>query len=234
MKLSKSQIEKLKQLISHKGYTAIDVQYEILDHVACKIEELMEQDPKLSLESAFAKVHASFGIFGFSGLEESYEKAIQQKATKFTFQSLTELWTSWRILIPIVMTILFLNLAFLNQYFLGHSYLGSYLVSFGVLYLTIMLTIGKNWKQLKVYRNYAGIKQSYFFLIPMFLGLSLIFQFSWRFKPVPFWNISNLSFGEWTLIIVVFSTFSLLLGIRKSIANSVERTQKLQKLYESA
>ncbi|WP_157966161.1 hypothetical protein [Cognataquiflexum aquatile] len=34
MKLSKPQIEQLKTLISKKGYSEIDVKYEILDHVA--------------------------------------------------------------------------------------------------------------------------------------------------------------------------------------------------------
>lgn len=34
MKLTKTQIEQLKTLISKKGYPEIDVQYEILDHVA--------------------------------------------------------------------------------------------------------------------------------------------------------------------------------------------------------
>lgn len=79
MKLDKDQIDQLKKLISHKGYPSVDVQYEILDHVACKIEVLMAGDPKISLETAFAKVHASFGIFGFSELEDSYVKLIEKR-----------------------------------------------------------------------------------------------------------------------------------------------------------
>ncbi|MDX5478753.1 MAG: hypothetical protein LPJ98_09880 [Cyclobacteriaceae bacterium] len=43
MKLNNEQIEQLKKLISYKGYPEIDVQYEILDHVACKVEDLMSK-----------------------------------------------------------------------------------------------------------------------------------------------------------------------------------------------
>ena len=82
MKLTKVQIEQLKKMISKKGYVHIDVQYEILDHVACKIEELLEEGPTLSLEDAFRKVHSSFGIFGFSTLEESYTKSIHARVKK--------------------------------------------------------------------------------------------------------------------------------------------------------
>lgn len=77
MKLTKEQIEQLKPMISKKGYPEIDLLYEILDHVACKVWELMGENPKLSLPDAFQKVHASFGIFGFSGFEESYKSMIQ-------------------------------------------------------------------------------------------------------------------------------------------------------------
>ena len=88
-------------MISRKGYPFIDVQYEILDHVACKIEELMAQDSKLSLEAAFAKVHASFGIFGFSSLEESYLNLIQKKFTRYYWEEIKATFSSTKIIIPI-------------------------------------------------------------------------------------------------------------------------------------
>lgn len=44
MKLSPDQITTLKKLISFKGYEEIDVQYEILDHVACRVEVMMNEN----------------------------------------------------------------------------------------------------------------------------------------------------------------------------------------------
>ena len=54
------------------------MQYEILDHVACKVEELLDKNPSLSLDDAFRIVHSEFGIFGFSTLAESYIKTIEK------------------------------------------------------------------------------------------------------------------------------------------------------------
>lgn len=79
MNLSPDQIATLKKLISAKGYEEIDVQYEILDHVACRIEVLMTDNPKLTLEDAFRKTHSEFGIFGFADLADSYRESIRKK-----------------------------------------------------------------------------------------------------------------------------------------------------------
>jgi len=101
MRLNKEQIEQLKKLISYKGYPQIDVQYEILDHVACKVEKMMDDNPNLSLPNAFQKVHASFGIFGFSGLEESYKGMIQKRLWGYYWKELMQLFTSYRVIFPI-------------------------------------------------------------------------------------------------------------------------------------
>ncbi|WP_339757641.1 hypothetical protein [Algoriphagus aquimarinus] len=83
MKLSPSQIDTLKKLISYKGYPEIDLQYEILDHVACKVEVLLEEKHAMALDDAFRKVHGEFGIFGFSDLAESYTKSIEKRYQRF-------------------------------------------------------------------------------------------------------------------------------------------------------
>ena len=234
MKLTKDQIDQLKQLISHKGYTAIDVQYEILDHVACKIEQLMEQDPKLSLEAAFTKVHASFGIFGFSGLEESYEKSIQQKATKFTLEALVTIWTSWRIILPFGLTALFLGLAFINQLFLGNTYTGSYLFAVGIFLILLQLITVRSWRRLRNYHQYAAVKQSSPFAVLLYIGLYIAYILLWHSNEIQWWNIASMGKDHWISISIVFITFSLLLSIRKSIDHSIERAHMLQRLYETA
>lgn len=115
MKLTKAEIEQLKKLISYKGYPEIDVQYEILDHVACKVEELMESNPKLTLPDAFQKVHASFGIFGFSTLEESYKKMIEKRLWGYYWEALKDLFLSYRVFFPIGLAYLFFQSSILLQ-----------------------------------------------------------------------------------------------------------------------
>lgn len=106
MKLSPSQIATLKKLISCKGYPEIDLQYEILDHVACKVEVLLEEKPTLTLDDAFRKVHSDFGIFGFSDLAESYTKSIERRYRRYFWEEFKTLFTSNRIIYPAAMAII--------------------------------------------------------------------------------------------------------------------------------
>jgi hypothetical protein len=101
MQLNKEQITLLKEMISKKGYPETDVQYEILDHVACKVEVLMDENPKLSLTDAFQKVHASFGIFGFSELEESFKRMIEKRIRGNYIKELKHIFFSFRIIYPL-------------------------------------------------------------------------------------------------------------------------------------
>lgn len=71
MKLSKQQLSDIRSFINKRGITYIDVQMEILDHVASAVEDRMEEDSNLSFNEALKQTHASFGIFGFGGVEDS-------------------------------------------------------------------------------------------------------------------------------------------------------------------
>lgn len=115
MKLNKDQIEQLKKLISKKGYPEIDVQYEILDHVACKVEVMLDENPNLKVEEAFQKVHASFGIFGFSDLEESYKKLIEKRLTGYFWGELKSSVFSLNILLPILLTFCYFQSAYVLE-----------------------------------------------------------------------------------------------------------------------
>lgn len=101
MKLSPDQITTLKKLISYKGFPEIDLQYEILDHVACKVEELLDKHPSLSLDDAFRKVHSEFGVFGFLDLAESYKSAIRRRYRGYFLKEFISLFTSYKIIFPL-------------------------------------------------------------------------------------------------------------------------------------
>ncbi|WP_194774398.1 hypothetical protein [Pararhodonellum marinum] len=155
MKLSKDQIEQLKNFISYKGYREIDVQYEILDHVACKVEDLIEENPKLSLPEAFQKVHASFGIFGFSELEESYKKMIQKRLWGYYWQELKQLFTSYKIIFPIGLLYLFFQSSILLRD--SRAWLLMVMVC---LLISFAWVVMRYWGKHKKYRKYASYMSS--------------------------------------------------------------------------
>jgi hypothetical protein len=78
-KLDKTQIDHINKYILKKGVKYIDVQMEILDHVASAVEERMSLNEALTLDEALADVHQSFGIFGFSSLEDAIVSGMNKK-----------------------------------------------------------------------------------------------------------------------------------------------------------
>ena len=77
--LNDEQICKLIGFIESRGFHDPGVIVEILDHFACKVEEKLTADPRLSLESAMANAHADFGVIGFYYLQANYEANTRKK-----------------------------------------------------------------------------------------------------------------------------------------------------------
>lgn len=77
MKLSAEQIDALftftkKHLVEH-----YDVQVELVDHLANAIEEQWKTNPNISFEDTLQKEYKNFGVFGFTGLVEQKQAALQ-------------------------------------------------------------------------------------------------------------------------------------------------------------
>lgn len=82
MHLSDEQIQDLFSFTQKKGVHWYDLQLEIVDHLACRIEEEMEADGLLNFEAALAKVYKGFGIFGLSKIVQEKQAHLQRAARK--------------------------------------------------------------------------------------------------------------------------------------------------------
>lgn len=231
MNLSPYQITTLKKLISYKGYEETDVQYEILDHVACRVEVLMAENPQLSLDEAFRKTHSEFGIFGFSDLADSYREGIRKKFRSRFWAHLRMLFTSHRVIYLFLLAWVF---HFVSQHFTlfgeritapGWGAIG--LIISVVFFLIHYYRIGKS------YKNYATFKHA---LNSMF-GYKLIIHISiqgMRFlmgSEIPK-ELNFKGFMAWlTIIAIIISWISILLlpGIIKEAA---QETRRLKSIYE--
>ena len=65
MQLSSKEIDLLFEFTKKKLVHWYDLQVELVDHLAARIEEEMQADQKLSFEQALEKVYKGFGLFGF-------------------------------------------------------------------------------------------------------------------------------------------------------------------------
>lgn len=77
--LTSAEVAQVDAWIRQRGFTFEDVRLEIPDHVICAMEERMNNNPNLSTDQAYKQVHASFGVFGFSTLEDAFINSTQRR-----------------------------------------------------------------------------------------------------------------------------------------------------------
>ena len=68
--LTADQIQTIFDFTEKKYIKYYDVQLELVDHIADKIETLQADDPNLSFDRALHEVYKSFGVFGFTKVQE--------------------------------------------------------------------------------------------------------------------------------------------------------------------
>lgn len=99
MELSKSQVDHLYQFVSSKYVRYLDVQHEIVDHLACAIEERMSQDEALTFKQALSNVYAEFPVTGFYNWVQAKEKAMRKYYRGQLWQALKASILDGRILL---------------------------------------------------------------------------------------------------------------------------------------
>ncbi|MFC5625703.1 hypothetical protein [Algoriphagus winogradskyi] len=232
MKLSPSQIDTLKKLISYKGYPEIDLQYEILDHVACKVEMLLEENPTLSLDDAFRKVHGEFGIFGFSDLAESYTKSIERRYRRFFWEEFVDFFTSHRIIYPAGIGFILYWLSVNTRPFGDELTLPVWAVLF--FFAGLIFIAARYYRVNKSLENYVAYKSTNNFMLILNFFLQLNVN-GLRFFENPGYVI-NFTFKGVLMVIgillIAISFLSIFL-LPKVLDRSIAETRKLQAIYES-
>jgi hypothetical protein len=103
--LSQAQVNAIRSFINKRGFATIEVEMEALDHLASKVEALLEVRPDMNFDLALSKAHSSFGIYGLSSLEESIEGGIWLRFKKRFLKSLLTYFITTKILITVVIAI---------------------------------------------------------------------------------------------------------------------------------
>jgi len=233
MKLSTDQITTLKKLIFKKGYSEIDVQYEILDHVDCKVEELLEKQPTLKIEDAFQKVHASFGIFGFLEVEESYKKVIETRLRKYFWGELKSMSLSLKILIPLILTFCYFQFAYEMEASFGIAE-----IQFGIIMIMFLVLFILWWhfafgRDFKKYKNYASWRGNQSIMMFGYLPLQFMIQGYRIIGIVNLLEPRNLGFWQFVAVVFVFIGFYVLTALPAVFKKSLQDTKNLEKIYQT-
>lgn len=190
--LTAEEINHVQKLVAKKGYTFVDVQHEILDHVLCAIEEKRKADPNLGIDQAFHEVHASFGIFGFAGIEEAMQKSVQKKLWKDFWYATKSLFSADKFSIVVLLILLPYAL-----YYFSDALRLAFLPYFAM----VLLSIGS---RIYAYRRRPGAKK--FLIFQMAFSMSLVsfpmgyYLFTFAFN---FAEMEMASTRPWLLLIII-------------------------------
>jgi hypothetical protein len=87
--LSKEQLQQLVKFINSRGFKGEILVLEILDHFACKVEEILAANLNMPFDMAMKKAHESFGVRGFYPIADAVMQQTKSKYKKI-------FWTNFK------------------------------------------------------------------------------------------------------------------------------------------
>jgi hypothetical protein len=111
--LNEKQLDQLRMFIRRRGFRDDMVVEEILDHFACKVEELLTKQPELPFFEAMERAHRSFGAAGFRPVVAAFEKQLAKKYRRLFWSHIKHI-----LLSPVYLPALLIAGYFMYQAFL--------------------------------------------------------------------------------------------------------------------
>jgi hypothetical protein len=215
MKLEPEQIVQIKAFIAKRGFTYPDVQLEIIDHVASRVEELMTANPTLNLDEAIQIVHGEFGAMGFSVFEDAITSGLQKKYLRLlgdTFFSYFRFkYIPLMLLFVYLVDIIFIAIAQPELLFIA-----------GLILIIVLLIILRynNYKKYKRYNRLLTMKMGNGYLIFANLIFQVWFIFGIRFRIYEHLSLNVVGVIYGSLVTIVIVLFITIHTVRKRALQS--------------
>ena len=110
MALTQTQIEELFRFCEKKLVRHYDLQVELVDHLASRIEEELEANSNLTFEVALQNVYSGFGLFGFAHIVREREQTLYKQHNKIYREEVKRFFTLPKALLTISLVLLFFQL----------------------------------------------------------------------------------------------------------------------------
>jgi hypothetical protein len=179
--MNQDEILTIKDFIKKKGYPEPDLLLEMLDHVACMVEEKMKASPDVSFEAALKNTNSDFGFRGFSKLADGIIKG-RKTAIKGTVKRVLSLMISWPYILLVVTSaiLLFYGYTFIYKPFIVGIPFAILIAYFGYYFMVIRPAA-------KPFKEYLWIESTSHFSFFISLGLNLFYPFVYLANNSPIW-----------------------------------------------
>lgn len=223
MELTSEQLQEIKEFVLRKGFVYLDVQLEIIDHVASAIAELMQTNPQLDFQQALVKVHASFGIFGFSTIEDAISNGLSKKYNRFFWRTFISFF-SYKYLVLLLLVAVFFYQA--QQLMVGYHWWFSAFVCLLAVGVIVLITVKSYQVKLNKYLSFR-VSISYFMATSALLLFILHFQGKVMIDTTVFGL--NTTTASVSLLLVLFMLY--LLSAFKTMELGIAESQQLSMKY---
>lgn len=181
MQLSTEQVQTLFSFTEKKGVPWYDLQVELVDHLACRIEEKMEADKSLQFGAVLEKAYKEFGLFGFGKIVQEKQSRLQRAARKLWWKELREFFTWPRIaLLLLIVSALWQLAQYADPTTLMRGFAGGY-VLISVAYFIHVRRSGKTHRKLLL----LDFGRTHFSLVVFLYEVFILFS-PGRFSAIEF------------------------------------------------
>lgn len=177
--LTREELRMLRHFIASRssGFAEPSVLLEIMDHFACKTEELLVADPSLSFEEAMKKAHLSFGVKGFAPLAEAHRKGLTSRYRRLYRQEYRKILGSYHLAGLLIAGFFVYQLYLSGPHWFGAATDSSYIILLMEMLYAICIFVGR--RRIAVHQDYRlfydkCIEASSGAIVAVWAGLPLI------------------------------------------------------------
>ena len=149
--LTNHQVEAIRNNICKRGVETIDLEYEMVDHIATAVEEKMDEGS--SFYDAFKAVMISFGPYGMEKLQKERNKKLIREGWKLAFQYFKTYFRLPKIILTIAIVLGLYSIYTLSSnavFIFEVLYITSVVVSLGFVVYDSWKMRHKNFSQLLI------------------------------------------------------------------------------------
>lgn len=204
MKFSDEQIQQLFRFTEKKRVPWYDLQVELVDHLASRIEEETDANLTLSFEQALDRVYKEFGIFGFAKIVQEKSDQLYKQSRRMWWSAVGAFFTWPKFALLALSAYLFWQLGNLfDTNWLMFGLALAYLIA-SIVLMRFMYRAGKSKRKLLLLQAGTGYSSSMVFMYQF-----LLFYGKDHYHPLTFCIMATLA------LVIKLASFQVFFKVQK-------------------